>query len=134
MSFSLLISLLGAQLAYEKKQANIISLIPAASLIQNTWILHVMKTDEYWRHINDDWSDLDKKAIIHLQKIKYLVSRRHFKVTKSDIMTFDENLLLYEHLLNRLDFIEKNIYHNSYTLNALNAQLETFERIYNGDD
>lgn len=134
VSFSILVSLFGAQLAKEKEKPSVISLMPAASLIQNVWVLHSMKTGHFWKRTRADGaggqqqqgklSDRDKRAIICLQKVRYLVSSRHLKLYQGDVTAFDENVLLYEHLLNRLDFIEKNIYHNSYTLNGLNEELK----------
>ncbi len=145
VSFSILVSLFGAQLAKEKEKPSVISLMPAASLIQNVWVLHSMKTGHFWSKKSDlvlsnvggpastassgqqqrQLSELDKRTIICLQKVRYLVSSRHLKLYQGDVTAFDENILLYEHLLNRLDFIEKNIYHNSYTLNTLNEELQT---------
>ncbi len=153
VSFSILVSLFGAQLAKEKEKPSVISLMPAASLIQNVWVLHSMKSGNFWSKKSSlvvlsnagggpgsaasagagqqkqqqqrQLSSLDKRAIICLQKVRYLVSSRHLKLSQGDVTAFDENILLYEHLLNRLDFIEKNIYHNSYTLNTLNEELQT---------
>lgn len=133
ISFSILTSLFGAQLANEKEKPSIVSLMPAASLIQNVWILHTMDSDIFWKHVHKKaLSDRDKRAIICLQKVRYLVSSRHFKLSQSDITAFDENMLLYEHLLNRLDFIEKSIFHNAYTLNGLNGEIERIEKSLNG--
>lgn len=132
VSFSILVSLFGAQLAKEKEKPSVISLMPAASLIQNVWVLHSMKTGHFWTRTDvtggqqgQKLSDRDKRTIICLQKVRYLVSSRHLKLYQGDVTAFDENILLYEHLLNRLDFIEKNIYHNSYTLNWLNEELKS---------
>lgn len=132
VSFTILVSLFGAQLAKEKEKPSVISLMPAASLIQNVWVLHSMKTGSFWKRTDataggqqGKLSDRDKRTIICLQKVRYLVSSRHLKLYQGDVTAFDENILLYEHLLNRLDFIEKNIYHNSYTLNWLNEELQS---------
>ena len=124
VSFTIMISLLGAQLALQKDKPSIVSLIPAVTLVQNQWILHSMENNHFWKYLGVRLNSRDRLAILCLQRTKCLVSSRHFKVSQSDITAFDENILLYEHLFNRLDFIEKNIYHNMYMIKSLNTEIE----------
>ena len=94
-----------------------------------------MDKGTFWKHAGlESLPVRDKRAIICLQKVRYLVSSRHFQLSQGDTTAFDENMLLYEHLLNRLDFIEKNIYHNSYTLNWLNTEIESIVKTLGGGD
>lgn len=118
-----MVAFFGAQLAQSKKRVNIISLNPAANYIQACWILNSMLEETYWKY-RTELNSMDRNVMLCLQKIKFLVMLKQFKITQCE-MSIDENILLYEQMLNRLDFVEKNLSHNSYTLRAINQQIAT---------
>lgn len=126
VSFSIIITLFGAQLAGETEKSrcsNILSLVPAAVLIQNAWKLYYARKEE--ENLKEEDNKLaDRLFTSYLYKLRYLTSRKHFLVTQSDVNIFDENILFYEYLQNRMGYLEKSIYHKSHQLSSIEEQLK----------
>lgn len=129
VSFSLIITLFGAQLAGETEKSrckSILGLVPAVTLIQNAWKLYFSRKDECLKGKGKDLAD--RLVTSYLYKLRYLSSRKHFLIIQSDVSGFDENILFYEYLQNRMSYLEKSIYHNFHQLSLIEKHMK---RIYN---